>query len=39
VTEVRALACIECGFVTLHVTDLARLRDDVQKHPELFQWE
>ena len=38
-TEVRALACIECGFVTLHVTEIARLREDVQKHPELFRWE
>jgi hypothetical protein len=39
VTKVRALACIECGFVTLHVTELARLREDVQKHPGRFRWE
>lgn len=39
VTSVQALACIGCGLVTFHVTDLANLRAEVAKHPEVFGWD
>lgn len=39
VTAVRALACVGCGLVTLHVTNLTKLQAEVAKHPELFRWE
>lgn len=39
VTAVRALACVGCGLVTFHASDLAGLRADAAKHPERFKWD
>jgi hypothetical protein len=39
VTRIRALACVDCGLVTLHVSDLNHFRADVDEHPGLYRWE
>lgn len=39
VTAVRALACVGCGLVTLHVSDLENLRAEVAERPESFRWD
>lgn len=37
-SRLSAVTCLTCGHTELFATDLHKIREEVDKHPERFRW-